>query len=178
MLLFLGYLNIDDKIGVPVIEKTFLDSNHIQGRLTGKVIRNHKLKLLADHGFNVKDCHGQAYDDAAVVSSQIKGASSVIKNEQLFADWVHCRNHCINLAIAFACENTSVTNFMVSFTSICYYFSRFPKPQQYFERFINYYKDELSVAASSRSHVIGLSKTRWVERYKTYENYYSLFKFI
>ena len=43
---------------------------------------------------------------------------------------------------------------------------------------INYYKDELSVAASSRSHVIGLSKTRWVEGYKAYENYYSLFKFI
>ena len=40
-----------------------------------------------------------------------------------------------------------------------------------------YYKDELSVAASSRNHVIGLSKTRWVERYKAHENYY-FFEFI
>ena len=110
------------------------------------------------------------------MSSQTKGALSVIKNEQPLADWVHCRNHCITLAIAFACKNTSVTNFMDSLTSVCYYFANSPKWQQYLERFIDYYKDELSVAASSRSHVIGLSKTRRVERYKTYENYYLLFK--
>ena len=124
LLLCLRYLNIDRKIGVPVIEKTFLDSNHIQGRPTGKVIGNHK--LLADHGFDVKDYRGQAYDAAAVMSSQTKGASSVIKNEQPLADWVHCRNHCINLAIAFACKNTSVTNFMDSLTSVCYYFANSP----------------------------------------------------
>ena len=34
------------------------------------------------------------------------------------------------------------------------------------------------VVASSHSHVIGLSKTGWVERYKAYENYYLLFKFL
>ena len=49
-------LNIDRKIGVPVIEETFLDSNHIQGRPRGKVMGNHILKLLADHGFDIKDC--------------------------------------------------------------------------------------------------------------------------
>ena len=94
------------------------------------------------------------------MSSQTKGPSSVIKNKQPLADWVHCRNHCINLAIAFACKNTSVTNFMDSLTSVCYYFANSSKRQQYFKRFIDYSKDELSVAASSRSHVIGLSKTR------------------
>ena len=86
LLLCLRYLNIDGKIGVPVIEETFLDSNHIQDRLTGNFIRNHILKLLANHGFNVKDCRGQAYGSAAVMSSQTKGASSVIKNEQPLAD--------------------------------------------------------------------------------------------
>ena len=177
LLLCVRYLNIDRKIGVSLTEETFLDSNHIQGRPTGKVIRNHILKLLADYGFNVKDCRRKAYDGAAVMGSQTKGPSSVIKNEQPLANWIHCRNHCINLAIAFACKNTSVTNFMDSLKSVCYYFANSPKQQQYFERFIDYCKDELSVAACSRSHVIDLSKTRWVERYKAYENYYLLFKF-
>ena len=154
LLFCLKYLNIDRKIGVSVNEETFLDSSHIQGRPTGKIIRNHILKLLADQGFNVKDCHGQAYGGAAVTSSQTKGASSVIKNEQPLVDWVHCRNHCINLVIAFACKNTSVTNFMDSLTSACYFFSNSPKRQQYFERFIDNYKDELSMATSSRSHVM------------------------
>ena len=61
LLLRLRYLNINCKIGVPTIEETFLDSNYIQGTPIGKVIGNHILKLLADHGFNVKDCRGQAY---------------------------------------------------------------------------------------------------------------------
>ena len=54
LLLCLRYLNIDLKIGVPVIEITFLDSKHIQGRPTGKFIGNHILKILANHEFNVK----------------------------------------------------------------------------------------------------------------------------
>ena len=61
---------------------------------------------------------------------------------------------------------------------VCYYFASSPKRQQYFERCIDYYQDELYVAASSRSHVIGLSKTRWVAIHKAYENYYLLFKFV
>ena len=40
LLLCLRCLSIDRKIGVPVIEETFLYSNHIQGRPTGKVIGN------------------------------------------------------------------------------------------------------------------------------------------
>ena len=129
---------IDRKIDVPVLVEIFLDSNHIQGRPTGKVIGHHILKLLADHGFNVRDCRGQAYDSAAVMSSQTKGASSVIKNEQPLADWVHCRNHCINLGIAFACKNTSVTNLMDSLTSVCYYLANSPKqsvPQTLFDSY-------------------------------------------
>ena len=93
LLLCLRYLNISHKIGVPVIEETFLDSNYIQGTPTEKVIGNNMLKLLADHGFNAKDCRGQPYGSAAVMSSQTKGASSVIKNEKPLADWVHCRNN-------------------------------------------------------------------------------------
>ena len=86
LLLCLRYLNIKRKICVPVIEGTFLDSNHIQGRPIGKVIGNHMFKQLADHRFDVKDFRGQAYDGAVVMSSQTKGASSVIKNEQPLAD--------------------------------------------------------------------------------------------
>ena len=85
------------------------------------------------------------------------------------------KNHCINLAIAFACKNA---NFFDSLTIVCYYFANSPKRQQYFERFIDSSKDEISLAASSRNHIIGLSEIRWVERYKAHENYYFLFKFI
>ena len=55
LLFCLSYFIIDRKIGVLVIEKTFLDCNHIQGRPRRKVIGNQILKLLADHGFNAKE---------------------------------------------------------------------------------------------------------------------------
>ena len=60
LLLCLKYLNINRKICVPVIEETFLDSSHTQGRPIGKVIGNHIFKQLADHRFDVKDFRGQA----------------------------------------------------------------------------------------------------------------------
>ena len=64
---------------------------------------------------------------------------------------------------------------MYSLATACYYFANSPKLQQYFERFIYYYKDELLVAPSSCSHVLGLSKTHCVEKYKACENYFLLY---
>ena len=49
LFLCLRYLNIDHKIGVPVIEETFLDSSYIQSRPTRKVIGNCILKLLFNY---------------------------------------------------------------------------------------------------------------------------------
>ena len=63
-------------------------------------------------------------------------------------------------------------------TRVCYYFPNSSKRQQYLERFIEHYKNELSVYESSRRLVIGLSETPWVKRYKAYENYYLLLKLI
>ena len=51
------------------------------------------------------------------------------------------------LAVARACKNTVVTNFMDSLTSACHYFENSPNQKQYFERFIDYCKDGLSVVA-------------------------------
>ena len=86
LLLCIKYLNIDHKIVVLVIWETFLDFNHIQSKPTANVIENHILKLLSDHGLNLKDCRLQAYDGATVMSSQTKRVPSVIKNEQPLAD--------------------------------------------------------------------------------------------
>ena len=41
VLLCLRYLNITNKIDVPVIDETFLDFKYVQGTPTGKVIGNH-----------------------------------------------------------------------------------------------------------------------------------------
>ena len=67
---------------------------------------------------------------------------------------------------------------MDDLTSLFYYFGNLPKRQQYFETFIDYHKDELSISDSNKKHVIRLAKTRWVERHDANKNYYILYRFV
>ena len=76
------------------------------------------------------------------------------------ADSIHYRNHCINLVVTFTCKNEAVSKFMDDLTSVCYFFSNSPKRQQFFERFIDYYKDDMSISESDQKHVIGLAETK------------------
>ena len=101
---------------------------------------------------------------------------ALLKVHQPLAEFVHCRSHCLNLAIVFACKNEVASKFMDDLASLCYFFANSPKRQQYYETFIDYHKDESSISDSNKKHVIGLAKTRWVERHKTYENYYILYR--
>ena len=134
--------------------------------------------MLKTHKIGVKNCRAQAYDGASTMASAAKGASAIKKEQQSMTNSIHCRNHCINLAIAFVCNNDVVSKFMDDLTSVCYFFTNSPKRQQFFEGFIEFYKKEMSILESDGKHVIGLAKTRWVERHKVYDNYCILYTFI
>ena len=67
---------------------------------------------------------------------------------------------------------------MDDLTSLCYFFVKSPKWQQYFDTFIDYHKDELPISDSNKKHVIRLTKTRWVERHELYKNYCILYRFV
>ena len=88
------------------------------------------------------------------------------KKKQPLAEFVHCKSNCLNLVIVFACKNDVVIKFMDDLTSLCYFFPNSSKRQQYFETFIDYHKDELSISDSNKKQDIGLTKMRWVERHK------------
>ena len=45
------------------------------------------------------------------------------------------------------------------------FFENFPKWQKFFEYFIECYKDELNPSETKQKQIIGLLKTRWVERH-------------
>lgn len=176
LLLCLRFLNfMNDDI---VIQESFLDSVHLQGRPTGQTIATNILKLLKTHSIDIQDCRGQSYDGAGAMKSETKGTMAGVKAVSPKADYTHCRSHTINLSIAFSCKNQSITRFMDNLTSLCYFFANSAKRQQYLELFMELYKDELSVKETKRKEVIGLAKTRWVERHRAYDNYYLLHKFV
>ena len=65
---------------------------------------------------------------------------------------------------------------MYNLTSVCNFFENSPKRQKYFECFLEFYKVDLNLPETKREEIIGLAKTRWVERYKAYDTYHLLYK--
>ena len=145
---------------------------------TGAIIGNHILNILLKHIIDLEHCSARVYDGASATVSKSKGASAVIKSQQPQAEFVHCRGHCINLAVVFACKNEVIRGFMADLTSFCFFFAISSKRQQYFEKFIDFHKELFKVSETNRTHIIGISKTRWVERHTAYDNYFMLYKFV
>ena len=65
---------------------------------------------------------------------------------------------------------------MADLTSVSFFFANSLKRKQYFEKFIDFHKELSKVSETDRTHIVGLSKTRWVERHKAYDNYFMLYK--
>ena len=79
--------------------------------------------MLKTREIDIKNCHALAYDSSSAIASDAKGTSAVIKGQKPMADSIHCRNHCINIAIVFACKNETVMDeFMDDLASDCYFF--------------------------------------------------------
>ena len=56
---------------------------------------------------------------ASALSIEASGAVSVIEKEQPLAEYSHCRNHILNLAISYTCKNQSIKKFLDNLTSVC-----------------------------------------------------------
>ena len=81
----------------------------------------------------------QVYDGTSAMSSESSGAISIIKREQPLAEYTHCRNHVLNLAISYVCKIQSIKKFMDNLTSVGNFFENSPKRQKYLECFLESY---------------------------------------
>ena len=134
--------------------------------------------ILLKHTVDLEHCHAQVYDRACAMAGKSKGMSVVIKSQLPQAEFVHCRSHCINLAVIFNWKNEVICGFMADLTSFCFFFANSPKRQQYFENFIDFHKELFKVSETNHRHIIGSSKTTWVKRQKAYNNHFMLYKFV
>ena len=67
---------------------------------------------------------------------------------------------------------------MAALTSVCFFFANSSKRQQYFEKIIDFRKKIVKDSETNRRHIIGLLKTRWIERRKAYDNYFMLYNLL
>ena len=148
----------------PVILETFLDSIHVQGRPTGKVIGTHIWNILDKHQINLEHCRAQVYYWARAMPSSNKGASAIVKeNNQkpimFIAEF-----------IVFSCRKWSCYQFHGWFVISMLFFCQLTKTSAVFEKFTDFHKKDLKVCESNRTHIIGLSNTRWVDWFKACNN--------
>ncbi|KAK3101680.1 hypothetical protein FSP39_005407 [Pinctada imbricata] len=117
--------------------------------------------------------HGQAYDGASAMASEKRGCQGRIKSLNKLAVYTHCRSHVLNLSIASACQLQSVRNMMDVLNSVFIFFDTSPKRQTFFESVL-----ESECSESSRKKLVGLCKTRWVERHVCFDVFYNFYSYI
>ena len=113
---------------------------------------------------------GQAYDGAAAMASVKVGCQARIKSMNKLAVYTHCRNHVLNLSIAHACKLPLVRNMIDGINSTFIFIDSSPKRQHYFEHVLEQHSTE-----SKRKKLLGLCRTRWVERHTCYDVFYSMY---
>ncbi|XP_041421538.1 zinc finger MYM-type protein 1-like [Xenopus laevis] len=64
---------------------------------TGESLANTILKTLEEHKIPIKDCRGQAYDNASNMSGKYKGVKTHIQKVNPLAEYVPCSAHSLNL---------------------------------------------------------------------------------
>ncbi|XP_076065009.1 zinc finger MYM-type protein 1-like [Oratosquilla oratoria] len=85
---------------------TFEETADTTGETLYKLICN----KLEDCGLDKNKVVGLGFDGASNMSGKIKGVQARFVNDVPTVEYVHCRAHCLNLAITHTCKETSVRN--------------------------------------------------------------------
>ena len=141
----------------------------IEPKLTGEKIGEAISNCLHALDLGINECVGQGYDGASVMSSEVKGACSVILGLNPRALYLHCAAHSLNLVIVDACKQQSVRNMISTTKQVINFINVSAKRKEVFQAVVKYFHpDRRSV------HLISLCETRWVERHVALENFIEL----
>lgn len=131
--------------------------------LKGEQLAEQYLESLNRYGIQVDKIRAQAYDGASNMSGKHMGAQAVVQRQYPLATYVHCKTHCLNLAITKSCNLPLVRNMMGTVQEISFAFGYSAKRLLAFQEEIKtdlQAKEELS----RRSKIRMLCETRWSAR--------------
>ena len=156
----------------PVIKECLIDFIYLE-RANALTISEEILKSLSKPPVSLdpNNIRGQAYDGAAVMSSNIAGVQARIKETAPLAIFTHCYSHCLNLSVAATSKVQEVRNLIGTINEAYLFLSNSPKRQQMFQLTLETYLPQ-----SSRTKLPGLCKTRWVERNTCFEVFLELYE--
>ncbi|CAF1368877.1 unnamed protein product, partial [Didymodactylos carnosus] len=79
---------------------------------TGETIANIILDYLTMHNLPFDNCVGKAYNGGSNMAGIYRGCQALIKQKCPDAEYYHCSNHCLNLALVDSCSISQIRNVM------------------------------------------------------------------
>ena len=117
----------------PQVRECLLSFIHFQ-RANAEAISKKILETLTHPcvSLDTRKICGQAYDGAAVMSSNKAGIPAKIKEVSPRALYTHCYSHCLNLSIAASCNVQEVRNLISIINEAHFFLPNSPKTQSMF----------------------------------------------
>jgi hypothetical protein len=148
----LRYIQRDSFSGDVSIKEDFLEFV-MATNITGEHLAELLIETLQSAGVNIAKMRAQGYDGAANMSGKYNGVQARILNTIQGASYVHCKSHCLNLAIVHSCNYNSVRNVMTTVQEIGFAFDYSAKRLQAFF-------DELAADAATKENMEKRTKLR------------------
>ena len=151
----------------------YIECESITGEALCEDIKNTLLKL----NLRLEDTVSQTYDGAANFSGHIKGCATKFQNTVPHAEYYHCSNHDLNLALCHTCHSIPEIRNMLSCVTELGLFKFSPKRSKRLEVMI---EDENKNRGSDRkintTRVMVFCETRWIERHVILEEIQVLYE--
>ena len=137
----------------------FLHAHSIRGQALATLL----LDTIDEYEIDGDKMRAQGYDGAANMSGKHQGVQAHVKERFPEASYVHCKSHCLNLAIVHSCKDASVRTIMSTVQDIAFSFDYSAKKMDAFSNELDadiLTKEELDGRRKLRT----LCETRWTSR--------------
>ena len=130
----------------------------------GEALANLIVNSLGMYGVQLEHMVGQGYDGAANMSAQYKGVQARIQKLQPQATYVHCKAHCLNLAIVHACKDAVITYVLDKIQDIAFALTLNAKKLLAFQENLKEAPINIKEEMGRKTKLQKLCETRWAAR--------------
>ncbi|CAF2610903.1 unnamed protein product [Rotaria sp. Silwood2] len=141
---------------------------------TGETIANVILDYLTTYNLPFDNCVGQSYDGGSNMSGIYRGCQALIRKKCPDADYYHCSNHCLNLALMNSCSILQIRNMMGTIKEIINFFRDSAKRMHALRSEITNYQGEY-ICLTNKKRLLSLCDTRWIDRNTSIEAFLELY---
>ncbi|XP_062594196.1 zinc finger MYM-type protein 1-like [Saccostrea cucullata] len=93
------YVHAENNAEIKEIFLGFLHAKHTTGAYIAEIL----LDFMQTHGLSLEKLRAQGYDGASNMSGKHNGVQAIVRRSAPDALYVHCKAHCLNLAVVDSC---------------------------------------------------------------------------